>query len=58
MQGRVAALHNPFDYAGATTESHTEKDVLVHEQILFNDDELRPAEPCAEVRADILRARG
>jgi len=56
MQGRTAALCNSFDDSGAIAESRAEKDVRVHEQTLF---ERRPAaEPCAEERADILRARG
>jgi hypothetical protein len=53
VQRRIAALSSSFDDAGPVAESRAEKHVRVHEQALFQreDDELHPAEPCAEERA-------
>ena len=55
----MAALRSSFDDASAVAESRAEKDVRVREEALFerDDDELRPAEPCAEQLADVLRVR-
>jgi len=59
IQRRIAALRSSFNDASAIAESRPEKDVRVRKESLFerDDDELRPAEPCAEERANVLRVR-
>lgn len=59
IQRRTAALCSSFGDADAIAESRPEKDIRVREQTVFDrdDDKLRPTEPCAEERANMLRAR-
>ena len=59
IQGRITALRSSFDDASAITESRAEKHIRVRKQTLFqrDNDELCPAEPCSEERADVLRVR-